>query len=198
MLILGDVLNGMNLMTGTPRACRSRRRSSRPTRRATAVRRAGSPRCARADAASATGRRCATRAPLRGLHRPAARLTARWREQHLHRAAGDGAFVPTEQARGPWDPRALHGGAPAALITARVRAHRARRRAALRAPRRSSSCARAAGAADAHHARRAPGSTRAGARCRAAAPASSRSCRASALRDQPRSPRSGCAAAPAR
>jgi hypothetical protein len=30
----------------------------------------------------------------------------------------DGCFVPTEQARGPWDPRALHGGAPAALITA--------------------------------------------------------------------------------
>ncbi|HEX3911415.1 MAG TPA: thioesterase family protein [Solirubrobacteraceae bacterium] len=29
---------------------------------------------------------------------------------------GEG-FVPTEQARGPWDPRALHGGAPAALIT---------------------------------------------------------------------------------
>jgi acyl-coenzyme A thioesterase PaaI-like protein len=29
----------------------------------------------------------------------------------------DGAsFVPTEQARGPWDPQALHGGAPAALI----------------------------------------------------------------------------------
>jgi hypothetical protein len=27
-------------------------------------------------------------------------------------------FIPTEQARGPWDPRALHGGAPAALITA--------------------------------------------------------------------------------
>jgi hypothetical protein len=27
-------------------------------------------------------------------------------------------FVPTEQARGPWDPRALHGGAPAALMTA--------------------------------------------------------------------------------
>jgi hypothetical protein len=26
-------------------------------------------------------------------------------------------FAPTEQARGPWDPRALHGGAPAALIT---------------------------------------------------------------------------------
>jgi acyl-Coa thioesterase superfamily protein/acyl-CoA thioesterase superfamily protein len=26
------------------------------------------------------------------------------------------SFVPTEQARGPWDPQALHGGAPAALI----------------------------------------------------------------------------------
>ncbi|MGH2863910.1 MAG: acyl-CoA thioesterase domain-containing protein, partial [Solirubrobacteraceae bacterium] len=25
-------------------------------------------------------------------------------------------FIPTEQARGPWDRRALHGGAPAALI----------------------------------------------------------------------------------
>jgi acyl-coenzyme A thioesterase PaaI-like protein len=30
-------------------------------------------------------------------------------------ADGD-AFVPTEHARGPWDPKALHGGAPAALI----------------------------------------------------------------------------------
>jgi acyl-coenzyme A thioesterase PaaI-like protein len=28
------------------------------------------------------------------------------------------AVQPTEQARGPWDPQALHGGAPAALITA--------------------------------------------------------------------------------
>ena len=30
--------------------------------------------------------------------------------------AGDGRFEPTEHARGPWDVRALHGGAPAALI----------------------------------------------------------------------------------
>lgn len=30
--------------------------------------------------------------------------------------AADGRFTPTEHARGPWDPRALHGGAPAALI----------------------------------------------------------------------------------
>jgi hypothetical protein len=28
------------------------------------------------------------------------------------------SFLPTEHARGPWDPRALHGGAPAALIAA--------------------------------------------------------------------------------
>jgi len=27
-------------------------------------------------------------------------------------------FTPTEHARGPWDPSALHGGAPAALLTA--------------------------------------------------------------------------------
>jgi hypothetical protein len=26
-------------------------------------------------------------------------------------------FMPTEHARGPWDPQALHGGAPAALMT---------------------------------------------------------------------------------
>ena len=30
-------------------------------------------------------------------------------------ADGD-LYMPTEHARGPWDPRALHGGAPAALI----------------------------------------------------------------------------------
>jgi acyl-coenzyme A thioesterase PaaI-like protein len=36
-------------------------------------------------------------------------------------AGADGVTIavqPTEQARGPWDPGALHGGAPAALITA--------------------------------------------------------------------------------
>jgi hypothetical protein len=31
---------------------------------------------------------------------------------------GEGLYLPTEHARGPWDPRALHGGAPAALIAA--------------------------------------------------------------------------------
>jgi acyl-coenzyme A thioesterase PaaI-like protein len=29
-------------------------------------------------------------------------------------------FTPTEHARGPWDPNALHGGAPAALMTAEL------------------------------------------------------------------------------
>jgi hypothetical protein len=31
-------------------------------------------------------------------------------------ADGCDLYTPTEHARGPWDPRALHGGAPAALI----------------------------------------------------------------------------------
>lgn len=32
-------------------------------------------------------------------------------------------FLPTEQARGPWDPRALHGGAPAALLASAFERH---------------------------------------------------------------------------
>lgn len=35
-------------------------------------------------------------------------------------AAGDGLFVPTERAGGPWDPNALHGGAAAALIVSEL------------------------------------------------------------------------------
>jgi hypothetical protein len=34
----------------------------------------------------------------------------------LFHADGDG-FVPTELTRGPWDPNAMHGGAPAALLS---------------------------------------------------------------------------------
>jgi hypothetical protein len=34
----------------------------------------------------------------------------------LFTPAGAGRVLPTEHARGPWDPDALHGGAPAALI----------------------------------------------------------------------------------
>lgn len=37
--------------------------------------------------------------------------------------AEGGRFVPSEQARGPWDPRALHGGAPAALIASAFERH---------------------------------------------------------------------------
>jgi hypothetical protein len=48
-----------------------------------------------------------------------ASITARMAdEQSIFKSAGVGRFEPTEQARGPWDPRALHGGAPAALIAA--------------------------------------------------------------------------------
>jgi hypothetical protein len=36
-------------------------------------------------------------------------------EESVFLAEGE-LFVPTEHARGPWDPQALHGGAPAALI----------------------------------------------------------------------------------
>ena len=32
------------------------------------------------------------------------------------------AFVPTELARGPWDPNAQHGGAPAALLARAIEA----------------------------------------------------------------------------
>jgi hypothetical protein len=32
-------------------------------------------------------------------------------------------FVPTRQAQGPWDPRALHGGAPAALLAEAFERH---------------------------------------------------------------------------
>jgi Acyl-CoA thioesterase C-terminal domain/Acyl-CoA thioesterase N-terminal domain len=37
-------------------------------------------------------------------------------DESIFLAEGE-SFAPTEHARGPWDPRALHGGAPAALIT---------------------------------------------------------------------------------
>jgi hypothetical protein len=37
-------------------------------------------------------------------------------------ADGPGRFVPTELARGPWDPNALHGGPPAALLADAVSA----------------------------------------------------------------------------
>jgi hypothetical protein len=37
--------------------------------------------------------------------------------------AEGGRYLPTPLARGPWDPGALHGGAPAALITAAFERH---------------------------------------------------------------------------
>jgi hypothetical protein len=37
-------------------------------------------------------------------------------DDSVFRAVGDGRFVATELARGPWDAQAQHGGAPAALL----------------------------------------------------------------------------------
>ena len=48
------------------------------------------------------------------------RRAERWRASS---AADGGRFIPTEHARGPWDPQALHGGAPAALIAAAFEPH---------------------------------------------------------------------------
>ena len=75
---------------------------------------------------------------------------------------------PTEHARGPWDPRALHGGAPAALIDGRVRAPGARRGAAHRAPGLRVPAPDSARAGDAVHTHRPPRPARAGAGRRAA------------------------------
>jgi hypothetical protein len=49
---------------------------------------------------------------------PAATPETTARPDAIFLPAGEGRFAPTEHARGPWDPRALHGGAPAALMTA--------------------------------------------------------------------------------
>jgi hypothetical protein len=38
--------------------------------------------------------------------------------ESIFTAEGEERYAPTEHARGPWDPRAQHGGAPAALIAA--------------------------------------------------------------------------------
>lgn len=40
----------------------------------------------------------------------------------LFKPAGDGTWLPAGLTRGPWDPRAQHGGAPAALVAGLVEA----------------------------------------------------------------------------
>lgn len=45
----------------------------------------------------------------------------------IFRSTAAGSCEPTEQARGPWDPRALHGGAPAALLVDAFERHAAAR-----------------------------------------------------------------------
>ncbi len=48
------------------------------------------------------------------------RLAFRAVAEAIYLPEGSDRFVPTELARGPWDPRAQHGGAPAALIARAV------------------------------------------------------------------------------
>src|SRR4051794_5908993 len=40
--------------------------------------------------------------------------------QPIFRSLGDNVYAPTGHARGPWDPDALHGGAPTALVVRAV------------------------------------------------------------------------------
>src|ERR1039458_8211944 len=75
----------------------------------------------RRSPASATAPRCATRTSS-----PTSSRNCRTDEPMTEsifladgrRRPGRERYMPTEHARGPWDPRALHGGAPAALMTA--------------------------------------------------------------------------------
>ena len=48
------------------------------------------------------------------------RLAFRAVPEAIYLPEGPGSFAPTELARGPWDPGAQHGGAPAALIARAV------------------------------------------------------------------------------
>src|SRR5665213_2291092 len=91
---------------------------SRPTPPATVARRAGWPSCVRASHASDMARRCETPASWPSSWRACRRERPMSDSIFIADGHGDAAsFVPTEHARGPWDPNALHGGAPAALIT---------------------------------------------------------------------------------
>ena len=78
VLIVGDVLVNVNFNTSVT-GLHEPPTFATPTRRATAPRRGGWPSCARRSRASATGRRCATRASWRSSSR-----NCRRERQHLH------------------------------------------------------------------------------------------------------------------
>ncbi len=90
--------------------------------------------------------------------------------------------MPTEHARGPWDPQALHGGAPAALIADAFERLEPGIGAAHRAPRLRAAAPDPVRTADAVHAHRPSRTARAGARRRDAAPAPRTAGRSSAAR----------------
>ena len=84
--------------------------------------------------------------PARRLRRPAAEVEEPMTESIFladgPRGSASEHFVPTEHARGPWDPRALHGGRARGADDRRLRAHAARLGDAHRAAWASSSYAR--------------------------------------------------------
>src|SRR6202035_3670833 len=92
----------------------SRPGSSPPIPLETAAPYAGWWSCDRGSRSSATALPCATPAGS-PTSSPSCRSEAMTESVFL--AEGE-QFTPTEHARGPWDPHALHGGAPAALMTA--------------------------------------------------------------------------------
>ena len=112
VLILGDVLNNINVRTGIPGLHEPPALfTPDPARNRDSARRLAALR----PALTCFGHG----APLRDPGRLSAfvdGLPAAVSESIF--LADGGLFVPTEHARGPWDPQALHGGAPAALLTA--------------------------------------------------------------------------------
>src|SRR6202035_3409830 len=92
----------------------SRPGSSPPIPLETAAPYAGWRSCDRGSRSSATALPCATPAGS-PTSSPSCRSEAMTESVFL--AEGE-QFTPTEHARGPWDPHALHGGAAAAPMTA--------------------------------------------------------------------------------
>ena len=165
VLILGDVLNNMNVMTGiaglheppevfTPDPPRNRALRAQAGRAAPAadLLRPRRPRCATPAGSPTSSRGCPTEPAM---------------SESIFIADGE-RFVPTEHARGPWDRGRAARRRAGRADDGGVRAHRAGRRAADRAARLrvpAPDPVRAARAVDADRAR---GPARAGARGRAA------------------------------
>ncbi len=114
VLIVGDVLGNMNFITGIPGLNTPPDMfTPDPARNRESARRLAELR----PALACFGHGAPLRDPgkLARVRGEAAQLRLDERRP-VHPVRETGAVEPTEHARGPWDPRALHGGAPAALI----------------------------------------------------------------------------------